>query len=430
MKTPLKITIIGAGTGGLCLAQGLKSGDIAVEVFERDHSPIDRLQGYRLSINRAGSEALKSCLPGPLFEKLLSNSANPSHAVTFLDHRLNRLLVINFGQHTSDGIEHELPVSRIALRSVLLEGLGPIVQFGKKFVAFEEGPNGSIAARFTDGSTTTGDVLVGADGASSRVRAQLLPHAERVETGIVAVSGKFGLDEAVRATAPQAIFQGPTLILGPRGCFLFASAVEYGQARARYISGESTADSGAGDTLRYDSEEYLMWGFSAHREAFASANLETASGEDLKNAVVALIDDWYPDLQRLVRSAEASTVTASPVKTSIPIPAWETGKVTLLGDALHNMTPFRGIGANTALRDAARLRQALGAVARGEQDLIQSLAVYERNMLDYGFRAVRSSLKEMERLHSTSVVGRTFTKTIFRVVDLFPPLQTVFHGGA
>jgi 2-polyprenyl-6-methoxyphenol hydroxylase-like FAD-dependent oxidoreductase len=62
MKTPLKVTIIGAGTGGLCLAQGLKSDNIAVEVFERDDSPTDRLQGYRLSINRAGSEALKSCL--------------------------------------------------------------------------------------------------------------------------------------------------------------------------------------------------------------------------------------------------------------------------------------------------------------------------------------------------------------------------------
>ena len=78
IKTPLKVTIIGAGTGGLCLAQGLKSDNIAVEVFERDHSPTDRLQGYRLSINRAGSKALKSCLPGALFEKLVNNSANPS----------------------------------------------------------------------------------------------------------------------------------------------------------------------------------------------------------------------------------------------------------------------------------------------------------------------------------------------------------------
>jgi salicylate hydroxylase len=62
----LKIMIVGAGTGGLCLAQGLNADGIAVEVFERDYSPTDRLQGYRLSIDANGSHALKSCLPQTL----------------------------------------------------------------------------------------------------------------------------------------------------------------------------------------------------------------------------------------------------------------------------------------------------------------------------------------------------------------------------
>jgi hypothetical protein len=60
-RRPLKVIIIGAGTGGLCLAQGLQSSGIGVEVFERDRTPIDRLQGYRLSINAQGSRALKAC---------------------------------------------------------------------------------------------------------------------------------------------------------------------------------------------------------------------------------------------------------------------------------------------------------------------------------------------------------------------------------
>ena len=179
-KRPLKVLIIGAGTGGLCLAQGLKSNNIAVEVFERDHSPSDRLQGYRLSINRAGSQVLKSCLPRALFEKLVNNSASPSQAVTFLDHRMNRLLAITFARNAGDRVNHELPVSRIALRRILLEGLDPIIHFGKKFIAFEDAPDGSVTARFEDGSTATGDVLIGADGASSRVRTQLLPQAQRV----------------------------------------------------------------------------------------------------------------------------------------------------------------------------------------------------------------------------------------------------------
>ena len=54
MHKGLRVRIIGAGTGGLCLAQGLKRDDVEVEVFERDHTPTDRLQGYRLSINATG----------------------------------------------------------------------------------------------------------------------------------------------------------------------------------------------------------------------------------------------------------------------------------------------------------------------------------------------------------------------------------------
>jgi 2-polyprenyl-6-methoxyphenol hydroxylase-like FAD-dependent oxidoreductase len=68
------------------------------------------------------------------------------------------------------------------------------------------------------------------------------------------------------------------------------------------------------------------------------------------------------------------------VKSSVPIKHWSTGRVTLLGDALHNMTPFRGIGANTALRDAALLRDTLNEVEQGREDLLPALSCYERKM--------------------------------------------------
>ena len=83
----LKVMIVGAGTGGLCLAQGLKSHGIPVKVFERDLSPTDRQQGYRLRINPTGNRALKECLPESLFEKLVKSSCKPSQSVSFLDER-------------------------------------------------------------------------------------------------------------------------------------------------------------------------------------------------------------------------------------------------------------------------------------------------------------------------------------------------------
>jgi 2-polyprenyl-6-methoxyphenol hydroxylase-like FAD-dependent oxidoreductase len=92
---PLKVLIVGAGTGGLCLAQGLTVDHIDVEVFERDETPADRQQGYRLSLSATGNRALRACLPAPRFARLLASAARPSQGVTFLDHRLQRLLAID-----------------------------------------------------------------------------------------------------------------------------------------------------------------------------------------------------------------------------------------------------------------------------------------------------------------------------------------------
>ena len=87
------------------------------------------------------------------------------------------------------------------------------------------------------------------------------------------------------------------------------------------------------------------------------------------------------------------------------------------------MTPFRGIGANTALRDAALLRDALVSADSGEQDLLAALSGYEREMINYGFAAVRASLAQAKRLHARSPLGRLVTKAFFRLVDLSPWLR-------
>src|SRR6516162_4171523 len=108
----VRVMIVGAGTGGLCLAQGLKADGIAVEVFERDYSPSDRLQGYRLGVNATGIKALRNCLPDALFKRFLADSARPSRAVSFLDHRLNRLLVIDLPQLHRAAVDDDRPISR------------------------------------------------------------------------------------------------------------------------------------------------------------------------------------------------------------------------------------------------------------------------------------------------------------------------------
>jgi 2-polyprenyl-6-methoxyphenol hydroxylase-like FAD-dependent oxidoreductase len=89
------------------------------------------------------------------------------------------------------------------------------------------------------------------------------------------------------------------------------------------------------------------------------------------------------------------------------------------------MTPFRGMGANAALRDAAALRRVLVGVVRGESPLLESLAAYEREMIEYGFRAVGASLANMRLVHSEGI-ARELSKLGFRLMNLFPPLKAKF----
>jgi 2-polyprenyl-6-methoxyphenol hydroxylase-like FAD-dependent oxidoreductase len=77
-------------------------------------------------------------------------------------------------------------------------------------------------------------------------------------------------------------------------------------------------------------------------------------------------------------------------------------------------------------RDAAALRRVCVGVARGEGLLLEALTVYEREMIEYGFRAVHMSLENMRRVHSEGI-AREFTKFIFRVINVVPPLRKRFH---
>jgi len=121
-------------------------------------------------------------------------------------------------------------------------------------------------------------------------------------------------------------------------------------------------------------------------------------------------------------------MTGFEAKSAEPIAPWNTGAVTLLGDALHNMTPFRGMGANMALRDAAALREALVSIAEGRVERATALAAYEREMIEQGFAAVNASLAEMRRLHARSPASRFLSKLMYRTIDVVQPLQKRFRG--
>jgi 2-polyprenyl-6-methoxyphenol hydroxylase-like FAD-dependent oxidoreductase len=102
--------------------------------------------------------------------------------------------------------------------------------------------------------------------------------------------------------------------------------------------------------------------------------------------------DWHPSLRRLIDEAEIAATFPVMLRSSEPVKPSRTRNITLLGDAIHTMTPGRGEGANTALRDAELLCEKLVDVAKKGTSLPQAKSEYEREMLRYGFEAVSNSL--------------------------------------
>ncbi|GLV60701.1 monooxygenase [Dictyobacter sp. S3.2.2.5] len=427
-SSSLHIIVIGGGIGGLCLAQGLKGAGVSVAVYERNPSSIDWLQGYRIHINAVGSRALHECLPPVLWDAFRATAGQSSAGFGFITEQLKDLLVISearmTGQNT-DPVEGQYPVSRIALRHLLLAGLEDVVHFDKTFERYELQPEGKVTAVFSDGSTATGDVLVGADGANSRVCKQYLPQARRVETNALAVGGKLMLTPEARAWLPRPIQTRMNIVIPPQKYFLFNAVFDHTYASREDLSELSSNLRAAGldpELLFADTSNYVLWGFAANVNAYP-ASAEALSGPPLQKLVLQMINDWHPDLRRLVADADPATVAPIRLKASVPIGPWESSRVTVLGDALHNMTPIGGLGANMALRDASSLARALSAVQRGEAQLLPAIHDYEAGMIKHGFDAVRETLANTRRATADSRLERGMVRAWFRACNALPFLK-------
>jgi len=158
--------------------------------------------------------------------------------------------------------------------------------------------------------------------------------------------------------------------------------------------------------------------------------MEQMDGAELKQIALEKITDWHPHLQKLIRAADLSTVIFTPIQTSLPIEHWQTKQVTLIGDAIHSMTPARGIGANTALRDAALLGRKLAQAHQGQVSLLQALQDYELEMVKYGFDAVMGSKKALEQTEAQeNPLSLAMTRTTFRIINAVPPLKRHLFRG-
>lgn len=355
----MTIAIVGAGLGGLALARVLHVNGMDSVVYERESSRGARGQGGMLDIH-SGQRALREA---GLIDQFQAIARGEGQDMRLLQPDGTLLLQ----EDTPDDAPLERPeVDRADLRNLLLDSLPEdAVRWGH---AFTSAGNGLL--HFADGGSATYDLLVGADGAQSRVRT-LLTDARPAHIGQNIV--EIGIPDIDRTHPDLAamVGRGNYWVLGDG---LSLAAQRNGDGRVRIgISFYDTAED---------------W--------FATSGIPFDDPAAARARLIDLLRGWDSRFTALIAACDDTVVprsiTALPVGLTWP----STPDVTLLGDAAHLMPPV-GEGANMALLDGALLGLALAA---HPDDFPAAVQEYEREMFERTSAAARMSADMHELLTS------------------------------
>ena len=341
--TATAVTVVGAGLGGLTLARVLHARGVPVTVYDADASPRARTQGGQLDLHEHnGQRALEIAGLTEAYRSIVHRGGAAQRVLSTAGEVLAEL--------PDDGSMSNPEALRGDIRRILLDSLpAGTVQWGRELRAAVPLGGGRHRLAFADGSTADTDVLVGADGAWSKVR-RLLSPATPTYSGMSYVDAFLHeVDSAHPATA-AAVGGGAMYAMVPGKGFL--------------------AHHEAGDVIHtyVVLDRPLEW---FDRLDFADTAATTA-------AVAAEFTGWAPELLALVTDADTAPVLRS-VHQLPDAHRWaRVPGVTLLGDAAHVTVPG-GEGANTALLDGAELGQ---AIADHPGDVEAALAAYEQVMFE------------------------------------------------
>jgi 2-polyprenyl-6-methoxyphenol hydroxylase-like FAD-dependent oxidoreductase len=276
------------------------------------------------------------------------------------------------------GLAYSLPGSivragRDALRAYLWRANDVPVTPNKHFSRYVEDENG-VTALFTDGSSSRGSLLVGADGLHSRVRNQLLGESAQkpVQSQYVPMFGELDLPreqyEPLRRIANAAVL---TSAPGLRQQIGMLSMDEDG------------------------SKAHYFWALMLRRNDPTALGdwVGKATSQELYDFAVESSQHLHPTLNGFIKygGPEAMIHPQPKFLEIVPPETLPEGRVTILGDAAHAMIPLRGAGANTAILDACDLGKLLIEARAEARDLTSAIAPYNAKMIPRGKEAVLAS---------------------------------------
>ncbi|KAL8722449.1 MAG: hypothetical protein Q9225_001071 [Loekoesia sp. 1 TL-2023] len=390
-----RILIIGAGITGLVLAQALKKHGIAFAVFERDPDVAARGRGWGLTIHWS-LDTFLSLLPQHVVDKLPQTYVDPGASkrgengnFLFFDLRSGET-------RWKVPPNKRIRVSRERLRALLLEGLD--VQWSRTLQSISTPAPDAITAHFTDSTSATGTLLVGADGSRSTVRSLLLSHSPEL-----AINN--GLP--VRLLGATVIYpQKLALKMRALDPFFFQGGDPESDTYMWFSFLDTPANNSRDDPDTYECQILLSWPWREGYRGMRNPLNIPSTNESRVKLMKELADGWAnPFYECVMNIPPDAEVKAIALEDFVPRPSlWDNrgGRVTLMGDAAHAMTMFRGEAYNHGVTDiSVLLSKILSAVSSSSSappsaelslsSMKQAIDAYEAEMIQRTAPAVLTS---------------------------------------
>ncbi|MFE3826273.1 FAD-dependent oxidoreductase [Streptomyces sp. NPDC059092] len=328
MSSDEHVLIIGGGIAGVAMSICLDKAGIHSTVYEG--YPHHKHAGASFVVAPNGQRILQSLGLGA---ELAANSVPDPGRIRFFSSIDEEIASFHLPPQNATGTP-DVCVERAELLRILLGEAarrGIQVHYGKRLFSLEQGPQ-SVTAHFEDGSQATGSLLIGADGAKSRVRSALFPHVQLQHKKTWAVYGKGSAD---CLTAEERELIEKELVVYEKDGLNVLLYQDHPTKPENYA--------------------WLLTGKTERK--IPSKNFEHKPKDELRADLAKLFADWTGPVPRMVATSRALT----PVQLFRigRLPSWSSGRVALIGDAVHTTNPISGLGVTLALEDALHLSRML-----------------------------------------------------------------------